>query len=96
MSLYINKLALVTVSALVLTFAGCEVQKTQEGKLPEVEVKDGQIPKYDVIPPDVKVTTDPATVKVPTDVDVKTEEKTVDVPKVEVTPAPETDPAKKP
>lgn len=94
MSLQINKLALVTVSALALTFAGCEVQKTQEGKLPEVEVKDGQIPKYDVIPPDVKVTTDPATIKVPTDVDVKTEEKTIDVPKVEVTPAPETDPAK--
>lgn len=94
MSLKINKLTLVTVSALALTFAGCEVQKTQEGKLPEVEVKDGQIPKYDVIPPDVNVTTDPATIKVPTDVDVKTEEKTIEVPKVEVTPAPETDPAK--
>lgn len=94
MQLQLNKLAIITLSAFAIGLAGCEVQKTQEGKLPDVEVKDGQIPKYDVIPPDVKVTTDPATVKVPTDVDVKTEEKTIDVPKVEVTPAPETDPAK--
>lgn len=94
MQLQINKLAIIALSTFAFGLAGCEVQKTQEGKLPDVEVKDGQIPKYDVIPPDVKVTTDPATIKVPTDVEVKTEEKTIDVPKVEVTPAPETDPAK--
>lgn len=93
MQLNLNKVAIIALSALAFGLAGCEVKKTQEGKLPDVEVKDGQIPKYDVIPPDVKVTTDPATVKVP-DVDVKTEEKTINVPKVEVTPAPETDQTK--
>lgn len=89
----INKLAIIALSTFAFGLAGCEVQKTQEGKLPDVEVKDGQVPKYDVIPPDVKVTNDPATVKVP-DVDIKTEEKTLNIPKVEVTPAPETDPVK--
>lgn len=94
MQLKLNKVAIIALSTFAFGLAGCEVQKTQEGKLPDVEVKDGQVPKYDVIPPDVNVTSDPATVKVPTGVDVKTEEKTIDVPKVEVTPAPETDPVK--
>ena len=94
MQLKLNKVAIIALSTFAFGLAGCEVQKTQEGKLPDVEVKDGQVPKYDVIPPDVKVTNDPASVKVPTDVDVKTEEKSINVPKVEVTPAPETDPVK--
>lgn len=94
MRLKLNKLTIVALSALAFGIAGCEVQKTQEGKMPDVEVKDGQIPKYDVTPPDVNVTSDPTTVTVPTGVDVKTEEKTLNIPKVEVTPAPETDPAK--
>jgi len=48
---------------------GCRVDQTQEGKMPEVQVKGGQVPKYDV-----KTGT----------VDVKTKEKTIKVPEVDV------------
>lgn len=64
---------LVLVPALAFGLAACDVKQTQEGKLPDVEVKDGQVPKYDV---------DAA------DVDVKTEEKSITVPTLEYdTPA---------
>lgn len=64
---------LILVPALAFGLAACDVKQTQEGKLPDVEVKDGQVPKYDV---------DAA------DVDVKTEEKTITVPTLEYdTPA---------
>lgn len=64
---------LVMVPALAFGLAACDVKQTQEGKLPDVEVKDGQVPKYDV---------DAA------DVDVKTEEKVIEVPTLEYdTPA---------
>lgn len=48
--------------------AGCQVNKTQDGKLPEVKVKttDGQLPAYNVEGPDVKVGTKTETVEVPT------------------------------
>ncbi len=58
--------------ALLAPFAsGCRVRQTQEGKVPEVEVKGGQVPKYDVDAPDV---------------DVKTEKREVEVPVVKVNP----------
>jgi hypothetical protein len=41
----------------VTATTGCRVKQTQEGKAPEVDVKGGQIPKYDVDAADVKVTT---------------------------------------
>ncbi|MBT9568364.1 MAG: hypothetical protein IV085_08710 [Thiobacillus sp.] len=64
---------LVLVPALALGLAACDVKQTEEGKLPDVEVKEGQMPKYDV---------DAA------DVDVKTEEKVITVPTLEYdTPA---------
>lgn len=64
---------LVLVPALAFGLAACDMKQTQEGKLPDVEVKDGQVPKYDV---------DAA------DVDVKTEEKVITVPTLEYdTPA---------
>lgn len=59
--------------AAALGLASCDVKKTQEGKMPKVEVvEDGQLPKYDVDAPDV---------------DVTTEKKVIEVPKIEVTPA---------
>lgn len=79
--------------ALVLFIAvalvGCTVEKTQEGKLPEVDVdvdaKAGQLPKYDVDAPDVDVSMEEKTIKVPdVDVDVSTEEKTIKVPDIDV------------
>ena len=75
--------ALLTVSA-----TGCRVRQTQEGEVPDVdvEVKGGQVPKYDVDAPDVDVKTKEKEINVPTDVDVKTEKRTVKVPEVEVKP----------
>ena len=66
-------------SMLVLALLGslasgaCRVRQTQEGELPDVDVKTegGQVPKYDV---------DAA------DVDVKTEKREIEVPVVKVEP----------
>jgi len=79
------KLAKLTVLACAIAaFApACSVEKTQEGKMPDVDVKGGQVPKYDVDVADVDVNKTTATVTVP-DVDVKTEQKTVTVPNVDV------------
>ena len=52
-----------------LGMAGCEVEKTEEGSLPEVDVKGGNMPKYDVDGPDVDVGTKEKTITVP-DVDI--------------------------
>jgi hypothetical protein len=62
--------ALLTMSA-----TGCKVTKTQEGEMPDVDVKveGGQVPKTEQV-------------TVPTDVDVKTEKRDVKVPEVSVTP----------
>jgi hypothetical protein len=43
----------------------CRVRQTQEGKVPDVEVKGGQVPKYDVDAPDVEVKTEKREVEVP-------------------------------
>jgi hypothetical protein len=32
----------------VVGFAACQVEKTQDGELPEVKVEGGQLPKYEV------------------------------------------------
>ena len=54
-----------------LALAACDVDQTQEGELPDVEVtaKGGQLPAYDVETAEV---------------DVKTETVAVEVPKIEV------------
>ena len=82
---------LMSVAALGLT--GCDVKKTQEGKvdLPKYEVsktQDGnvQLPKYDVEAPKVDVTTEKKEVNVPK-VGVYTEKEKLTVPKVSITPA---------
>lgn len=41
--------------ALMLSVAACEVRKTEEGEIPEVDVKGGKMPKYDVKSPDIEV-----------------------------------------
>lgn len=63
---------LVSSAALVaiLSLAGCEVEQTEEGSLPDVEVEGGNMPEYDVDTPEV---------------DVGTKEKTITVPDVNVT-----------
>jgi hypothetical protein len=56
-----------------LAASACQVKKTEDGKLPDVSVQatGGQLPKYDVQGPEVKVGTKTTTVQVPT-VEVKT------------------------
>lgn len=83
------------VSIATLGLVGCDVQKTQEGKvdLPKYEVSktkegDVQVPKYDVQTPDVKVSQTEKEVTMPK---VTTEKETITLPKVEVTPAPDRD-----
>ena len=54
---------------LMLGLSACDVEQTEEGEMPEVDVDAGELPEYDV---------DTA------DVDIDTEEKTVEVPVVDV------------
>ena len=65
-----NKTALLAVcsATMVLALAGCKVEKTQEGELPDVEVKadGGQLPKYEVETPEVEIGTKTVEVEVPT------------------------------
>ncbi len=51
-----------------LSLSACKVEKTQEGEMPEVDVqaKGGQLPKYDVETPEVKMGTETRTIEVPT------------------------------
>ena len=76
--------------ALVATLglAGCRVQKTEDGKVPEVQVKEGKLPKYDVETAKVEVKQQPVNVDVPK-VEVKKEQVQVNVPKVKVTMPPD-------
>ncbi len=77
---------LLSAALLSVTATGCKVTQTQDGKLPDVEVKGGQVPKYDVKGPKVDVKTETKQIDVPTDVTVQTEKKDIKVPKVTVTP----------
>ncbi len=71
-----------TVVAAAFALTSCEVKKTQDAKAPEVEVKNGQMPKYDVDTAKVSVDSKEKEVTVPK---VTTEEKTISVPDVNVT-----------
>lgn len=57
---------LLLVPALVLGLSACDVKQTQEGKLPDVDVKGGQVPKYDVDAGDVDVKMEKKVIEVPT------------------------------
>lgn len=90
-------------AAMLLTF-GCDVEKTQEGEMPDVDVQTegGQLPEYEVEKtqegrmPDVDV--DVRGGQMPEydvdtpDVEVGTEKKTIEVPDVDIE-MPEDDPA---
>ena len=57
------------IAPLAIGLAACDVDQTKETELPEVEVKGGQMPEFDVETADVDVGTKETTVEVP-DVDV--------------------------
>lgn len=65
------KQAVIGVSGLMFAFGvvACDVEKTEEGELPSVNVDvDGEVkvPKYDVDAPDIKVGTETKEIEVPT------------------------------
>ena len=68
-----NTMKLLGLAAICVGIAGCKVNKTQEGKMPAVNVSTtgGQLPEYNVQGPKVDVGSKNETVKVPT-VHVKT------------------------
>ncbi|MDH5823705.1 hypothetical protein QFW77_11975 [Luteimonas sp. RD2P54] len=78
--------ALVAALGAALSLAACQVEKTQEGEMPDVDVETtgGQLPAYDVETADVEVGTRTETVEVP-EVDVTTEQREIEVPDVDVT-----------
>lgn len=51
--------------AAALGLAACDVQQTEEGDMPEVNVEGGNMPEYDVDTADVNVETEERTVEVP-------------------------------
>lgn len=63
-------LSLAIAPLFVVGVAACDVDQTEEGDMPDVEVEGGQVPEYDVDAADVDVGTDTTTVEVP-DVDVQ-------------------------
>lgn len=72
-----SKAAFATLAAASLALLpSCKVDKTEEGSLPEVEVKGGNLPEYDVKGPDVAVGTKTKTIEVEVpavDVDIPTD-----------------------
>ncbi|WP_324260909.1 hypothetical protein U4960_12210 [Altererythrobacter sp. H2] len=52
-------------SAAALALGACDVEQTEEGEMPEIEVEGGNMPEYNVDAPDVDVTTEERTVEVP-------------------------------
>ncbi len=73
--LHRNSLLLVPSIFAAAVMTSCNVEKTEDGEMPEVKVEgDAKLPEYDVDAPDV---------------DVKMEEKTIKVPDVDYTPASE-------
>ena len=64
-------LAVAMAGGALLALSACDVDQTEEGSLPEVNVEGGNLPEYDVEPVDVDVQTGTKTVEVPTvDVDI--------------------------
>ncbi|TWT67058.1 hypothetical protein [Allorhodopirellula solitaria] len=80
-------LSILFAGGLFVMTTGCDVEKTSEGRLPDVDVDvsgdPGAVPSYDVDAPDVDVSTEEEQVTVP-DVDISTEEKTMEVPNVDI------------
>lgn len=58
-------------TSLALGLAACDVDQTEEGAAPDIDINAGELPEFDVETADVNVTTGTRTVEIPTaDVDV--------------------------
>ncbi|WP_137680138.1 hypothetical protein [Aurantiacibacter suaedae] len=58
-------MSLALVSTAAMGLAACDVEQTEEGDMPDVEVEGGNLPEYDVDTPDVNVTSEEETIEVP-------------------------------
>ena len=59
------------IAAATFGLAACDVDQTEEGAMPDVDVEGGNMPEFDVETADVDVGTEETTVEVPTvDVDM--------------------------
>lgn len=59
-------IAAALIAPLAMGLAACDVDQTEEGELPDVEVTGGNMPEFDVETADVDVGTKTTTVEVPT------------------------------
>ncbi len=76
--------ALLSASLLLLIpLSGCQIEREQAGRLPEVDVDPGRLPEYDINGPDVNVGVTERTVTVPKLIVIQ-EEETVQVPYIDV------------
>lgn len=84
--------AIAFVAIALFAYYMIDIDQTQEAKLPDVnvEVKGGQVPKFDVETGKVKVESEDVKIKVP---EVKLKEETVTVPTVKVEPPKDDGPA---
>lgn len=58
-------MSLALVSTAAMGLAACDVEQTEEGDMPDVEVEGGNLPEYDIDTPDVNVTSEEETIEVP-------------------------------
>jgi uncharacterized lipoprotein len=67
-----KKITIMLAAAGALGLAACDVDQTKNAQLPDVDVNatGGQLPEFNVTPPEVSVGTENRTIEVP-DVDVK-------------------------
>jgi hypothetical protein len=73
--------------AATLALSACDVDQTQEGELPQVDVdvEGGQLPRYDVNAPEIEIATRDEQVTIPdVDIDVDREERTITLPDVNI------------
>ncbi|MCU7553211.1 hypothetical protein OCL06_01210 [Alteromonas sp. ASW11-19] len=83
---------LFAISSVALALGACDVDKTEQGDMPDVEVEGGEVPEYEVVKkedgemPDVDVEGGemPEYDVDTADVEVGTEKKVVEVPEVDV------------
>lgn len=78
-----NATALLVALGLGAFAAGCDVDQTREGEMPEVEVQEGQLPEYDVDTAEIESGTERRTIEVP-EVDVETREETIETPTLDI------------
>lgn len=64
-------IAATVLATATLGLAACDVDQTEEGSMPDVDVEGGNLPEFDVEGPDVDIGTEETTIEVPTvDVDM--------------------------